>query len=355
MESGGQARCAHHGGCSRARLLFVVCRTDHSLLFAMSAPASASSSSAAVVTARVTPSSSISEIRAVLARCLTRGIPLSPMPPSVAHQHLDTSVPHAPVRTPGLTTAELRLAVRNALRYFPKEFHAELAPEFAAELAKEGHIYMRRFAPSEYEMAAYPIECYPAGIPQARAMQLMIMNNLDRRVAQFPQELITYGGNGSVLSNWAQYHLLMRYLSSMSDRQSLCMSSGHPAGLFPAPSSAPRVVISNGMTIPNYSRPQDYQKLYAQGNTIYGQMTAGSWVYIGPQGIVHGTTITILNAGRKYLKAPEATPAASDADAAAKGPSAKAEPPANILAGAVYVSSGLGGSFASALSLRCSI
>jgi len=189
---------------------------------------------------------------------------------------VDPSVPHAPVRTPGLTVAERRLAVRNALRYFPAHTHAELAPEFAAELENEGHIYMRRFQPTEYEMMAYPIACYPGRSLQCRAIQLMIMNNLDRRVAQFPAELITYGGNGSVLSNWAQFHLLMKYLATMGDQQSLSMMSGHPAGLFPAPASAPRVVISNGMTIPNYSSAADYQRMYATGVSIYGQMTAGS-------------------------------------------------------------------------------
>lgn len=191
---------------------------------------------------------------------------------------LDPSVPHAPTRTPHLTPREFRQAVSNALRYFPKETHGVLAPEFARELRDEGHIYMRRFAPTEYTMQAYDIALYPATLPQARAIQLMIMNNLDARVAQFPAELITYGGNGSVLSNWAQYHLLMQYLSRMTDQQTLSMSSGHPAGLFPAPAFAPRVVISNGMVIPNYSTRADYDRLYAMGNSIYGQMTAGSWV-----------------------------------------------------------------------------
>jgi len=263
-------------------------------------------------------------IKETLKRCLTRGVPLDPLPPPISQ--LDRSVPHAPVRTPNLTPAEFKLAVRNALRYFPKRVHAELAPEFARELREEGHIYMRRFRPAEYTMQAYPIDCYPAKLAVARAMQLMIMNNLDARVAQFPHELITYGGNGSVLSNWAQYHLLMRYLSEMSEEQTLSMLSGHPAGLFPSQPSAPRVVISNGMTIPNYSKPEDYTRMYAMGVTIYGQMTAGSWVYIGPQGIVHGTTITILNAGRKYL-APKLPAPSSD----------------NVLAGKVYLSSGLGG------------
>jgi len=321
------------------------------------------SSSAAV--ARVDGSSAVESVRAVLQRCLTRGLPLDPMPPPAVGP-LDPSVPHAPVRTPGLTTAEKRLAVRNALRYFPTRLHAELGPEFARELEEEGHIYMRRFRPTEYEMMAYPQESYPARIPQARAIQLMIMNNLDRRVAQFPHELITYGGNGSVLSNWAQYHLLMQYLSDMGGQQCLQMASGHPAGLFPAADFGPRMVITNGMVIPNYSSPAHYDKFYALGVSQYGQMTAGSYCYIGPQGIVHGTTITILNAGRKYV-APKRQglleagadskvgdkrkAAAADAESAAQkrkdangaATAADGDAAENVLAGAVYVSSGLGG------------
>lgn len=199
-----------------------------------------------------------------------------------------------------------------------------MAPEFAEELRTEGHIYMRRFKPTEYEMRAYPVDWYPANHPHARCIMLMVQNNLDPRVAQFPEELITYGGNGSVLSNWAQYHLLMKYLSDMTDSQTLVMCSGHPQGLFPSSPAVPRVVISNGMTIPNYSTRRDYDRMYALGVSMYGQMTAGSYCYIGPQGIVHGTTITILNAGRKYLPAPANT---ND----------------NVLAGKVYLSSGLGG------------
>jgi len=314
-----------------------------------------------------------------LRRCLTRGLPLDPLPPPHPAT-LDPSVPHAPVRTPGLSVAEKRLAVRNALRYFPASLHAVLGPEFAQELEQEGHIYMRRFQPmADYEMMAYPIQCYPAVLPEARAMQLMIMNNLDRRVAQFPQELITYGGNGSVLSNWAQYHLLVKYLSEMGKDQCLSMNSGHPAGLFPSPSAGPRCVIANGNVIPNYSSPMHYDKLYATGCSIYGQMTAGSWVYIGPQGIVHGTTITILNAGRKFIapkrKQQALLHAAADGEegkvgskrksggseelsaeqqkklkdsngSASAAAGAGASAPAteeNPLVGAVYVSSGLGG------------
>ena len=195
------------------------------------------------------------------------------------------NVPHAPKRTPNLTAHEFKLAIRNALRYFPPEHHAQLAVEFATELREEGHVYMRRFRPTQYEMKAYPLSVYPARCAQAASIMLMIMNNLDPAVAQYPEELITYGGNGSVLSNWAQYHLLMYYLSKMTDRQTLTMSSGHPNGLFPSGLDMPRVVITNGMVIPNYSREEDYHKLYALGVSQYGQMTAGSYCYIGPQGI----------------------------------------------------------------------
>ncbi|KAI9333984.1 urocanate hydratase [Obelidium mucronatum] len=202
---------------------------------------------------------------------------------------IDPSVPHAPKRTPALTEADKKQAVRNALRYFPTDRHALLAKEFAFELETFGHIYMYRFRPTGYEMKAYPIGDYPAKCVQAAAIMLQIQNNLDKRVAQFPHELITYGGNGSVFNNWAQYHLTMKYLSQMSDQQTLVMYSGHPHGLFPSNKDAPRAIVTNGMVIPNYSSRQDYDKMYALGNSQFGQMTAGSYCYIGPQGIVHGT------------------------------------------------------------------
>ena len=217
------------------------------------------------------------------------------------HPGIDPSVPHAPVFRNNLNAAEREMALRNALRYFPEHMHEALAPEFMEELDTLGHIFMMRLRPTAYEMKAYPLSLYPAKSRQAAACQLMIMNNLDRAVAQFPHELITYGGNGSVFSNYAGYHLTMKYLSEMGDDQTLVMNSGHPLGLFPSHAGAPRVVITNGMVIPNYSKSKDYEKLFAMGNSMYGQMTAGSWCYIGPQGIVHGTTITVLNAGRKYL------------------------------------------------------
>jgi len=228
---------------------------------------------------------------------LCDGLPLDPLPPF--HQR-DESVAHAPVRTPGLTQAEERLALENALRYFPPNLHSTLAPEFAEELRSYGHIYMYRLLP-KMEMKAYPIDDYPTRNRQAAAIMHMIMNNLDPRVAQFPQELVTYGGNGQCLSNWAQFWLVMQYLSQMESDQTLVMYSGHPMGVFPSNPSAPRLVITNGMVIPNYSSRDMYERLFALGVTMYGQMTAGSYCYIGPQGIVHGTVLTVLNAGRKYL------------------------------------------------------
>ena len=210
----------------------------------------------------------------------------------------DPDVNHAPKRPLPLTKEEKKLAVKNALRYFPKEWHRILAKEFAEELEKYGHIYMYRFRP-DYPMYARPIDWYPARTKQAAAIMLMIQNNLDPAVAQHPHELITYGGNGAVFSNWAQYLLTMKYLSEMTEEQTLAMYSGHPMGLFPSHPDAPRVVVTNGMMIPNYSKIEDWEKYYALGVTQYGQMTAGSYMYIGPQGIVHGTTITVLNAGRK--------------------------------------------------------
>ena len=210
----------------------------------------------------------------------------------------DTEINHAPKRKEILTAEEKELALHNALRYFDPKHHAVLAPEFAEELNRYGRIYMYRLRP-DYEMYARPIDEYPACSRQAAAIMLMIQNNLDKAVAQHPHELITYGGNGAVFQNWAQYRLTMKYLSEMTDEQTLVMYSGHPLGLFPSHKDAPRVVVSNGMVIPNYSKPDDWERFNALGVSQYGQMTAGSYMYIGPQGIVHGTTITVMNAARK--------------------------------------------------------
>ncbi|MDE6301223.1 MAG: urocanate hydratase [Muribaculaceae bacterium] len=224
---------------------------------------------------------------------ITAGIP-GTLPPKAEY---DPTVNHAPRRKDILTPEEKKLALHNALRYFPKELHAELAPEFADELARYGRIYMYRLRPT-YPMHARPIDHYPAKSRQAAAIMMMIQNNLDPAVAQHPHELITYGGNGAVFQNWAQYRLAMKYLSEMTDNQTLVMYSGHPLGLFPSHPEAPRVVVTNGMVIPNYSKPDDWERFNALGVSQYGQMTAGSYMYIGPQGIVHGTTITVLNAAR---------------------------------------------------------
>ena len=225
---------------------------------------------------------------------IQQGIPKDlPQPKAV-----DTSVSHAPKRKDILTDEEKKLALKNALRYFEPKHHATLLPEFKEELEKHGRIYMHRFRP-DYEMYARPIEDYPGKSLQAKSIQLMIQNNLDKAVAQHPHELITYGGNGAVFQNWAQYLLTMKYLSEMTEEQTLVMYSGHPMGLFPSHINAPRVVVTNGMMIPNYSKPDDWEKFNALGVTQYGQMTAGSYMYIGPQGIVHGTTITVLNGSRK--------------------------------------------------------
>ncbi len=213
----------------------------------------------------------------------------------------ESGINHAPKRKEILSEEEKKLALRNALRYFEPKFHAELLTEFKAELETYGRIYMYRFRP-DYEMKARPITDYPGKSEQAKAIMLMIQNNLDYAVAQHPHELITYGGNGAVFQNWAQYLLTMKYLSEMSDEQTLVMYSGHPMGLFPSHKDAPRVVVTNGMMIPNYSKPDDWEKFNALGVSQYGQMTAGSYMYIGPQGIVHGTTITVLNAFRKINK-----------------------------------------------------
>ncbi|XP_046542944.1 urocanate hydratase-like [Haliotis rubra] len=245
---------------------------------------------------------------------LCMGLPLHPLPD---RRDRDDSVPHAPVRTPSLTHEDQRLALENALRYFPPGLHDVLAPEFAQELREYGHIYMYRFRP-DVEMRAYPVDEYPSRSRHAASIMHMIMNNLDPHVAQFPHELITYGGNGQVFSNWAQFWIVMSYLSKMTDDQTLVLYSGHPMGLFPSSPSSPRLVVSNGMVVPNYSSREMYEKMFALGVTMYGQMTAGSFCYIGPQGIVHGTTLTVLNAARKHMGT-------------------------NNLAGKVFVTSGLGG------------
>ena len=245
---------------------------------------------------------------------IMQGIP-SELP---AKAELDNTVSHAPKRKAILSLEEEKLAIRNALRYFPKEWHNELAAEFLEELRTFGRIYMYRFRP-QYEMCARPIYAYPAKSQQAAAIMLMIQNNLDPAVAQHPHELITYGGNGAVFQNWAQYLLTMKYLSQMIEQQTLHMYSGHPMGLFPSSENAPRVVVTNGMMIPNYSKPDDWERFNALGVTQYGQMTAGSYMYIGPQGIVHGTTITVMNAFRKHL------------------------PEGETIQGKVFVTSGLGG------------
>jgi urocanate hydratase len=246
---------------------------------------------------------------------LKEGIPQDYLPQLSAY---DTSISHAPKRKDVLNKSEKHLAIKNALRYIPKQFHAEIAKEFAQELNTYGRIYMYRYRPT-YSMKARSIHEYPYKSLQAAAIMLMIQNNLDPAVAQHPHELITYGGNGAVFQNWAQYRLCMQYLSEMSDEQTLVMYSGHPLGLFPSHKDAPRVIVTNGMVIPNYSKPDDWEKFNALGVSQYGQMTAGSYMYIGPQGIVHGTTITVLNAGRKFSKG------------------------GSGLAGKLFVTSGLGG------------
>lgn len=231
---------------------------------------------------------------------ILQGIP-SELPPK---KEYDTSVNHAPKRKAILNAEEKQLALQNALRYFEEKHHQELLPEFKDELEKYGRIYMYRLKP-DYDMYARNIEEYPGNSTQAKGIMLMIQNNLDPKVAQHPDELITYGGNGAVFQNWAQYLLTMQYLAEMENDQTLVMYSGHPMGLFPSHENAPRVVVTNGMMIPNYSKPDDWEKFNALGVTQYGQMTAGSYMYIGPQGIVHGTTITVLNAGRKISRSGE--------------------------------------------------
>ena len=248
----------------------------------------------------------------------------------------DQSVNHAPKRKDILTHKEKVLAIKNALRYFPSHLHEELAAEFAEELEQYGRIYMYRLRP-DYEMYARPVEEYPAKCPQAASLMLMIQNNLDKAVAQHPHELITYGGNGAVFQNWAQYRLTMKYLSEMTDHQTLVMYSGHPMGLFPSHPDAPRAVITNGLVIPNYSRPDDWERMNALGVSQYGQMTAGSWMYIGPQGIVHGTTITVLNAGRKRMKEGQKDLGGMLFVSAGLGGMSGAQPKAGNIAGVVSV------------------
>lgn len=266
---------------------------------------------------------------------IKQGIP-SVLPPKKTY---NPNVSHAPKRKEILSDQEKKLALKNALRYFEPKFHAELIPEFKEELEKYGRIYMYRFKP-DYEMYARSIEEYPGNSLQARAIQLMIQNNLDPAVAQHPDELITYGGNGAVFQNWAQYLLTMKYLSEMTDEQTLVMYSGHPMGLFPSHKNAPRVVVTNGMVIPNYSKPDDWEKMNALGVSQYGQMTAGSYMYIGPQGIVHGTTITVLNGCRKIAVT---EPSRSEGTAgklfvtAGLGGMSGAQPKAGNIAGVVSV------------------
>ena len=244
----------------------------------------------------------------------------------------DKNINHAPKRKDILTKEQKRLALKNALRYFPEKLHAQLAPEFYEELEKYGRIYMYRYRPS-YKMYARPIDEYPAKCRQAAAIMLMIQNNLDPAVAQHPHELIIYGGNGAIFQNWAQYRLVMQYLANMTDEQTLVMYSGHPMGLFPSHKEAPRVIVTNGMMIPNYSKPDDWERYNALGVTQYGQMTAGSYMYIGPQGIVHGTTITVLNASRKQ----GGTPAGKLFITAGLGGMSGAQPKAGNIAGVVSI------------------
>ena len=246
--------------------------------------------------------------------------------------HICPSLIRNPKRKDILTKEQKKLALKNALRYFPERLHAQLAPEFYEELEKYGRIYMYRYRPS-YKMYARPIDEYPAKCRQAAAIMLMIQNNLDPAVAQHPHELIIYGGNGAIFQNWAQYRLVMQYLANMTDEQTLVMYSGHPMGLFPSHKEAPRVIVTNGMMIPNYSKPDDWERYNALGVTQYGQMTAGSYMYIGPQGIVHGTTITVLNASRKQ----GGTPAGKLFITAGLGGMSGAQPKAGNIAGVVSI------------------
>lgn len=266
-------------------------------------------------------------------KSIIQGIPTE-LPPAKA---FDTQLNHAPKRKDILSGEEKKLAIRNALRYFDKKHHAVLAKEFAEELKTYGRIYMYRFRP-EYSMRARPISEYPHQSEQAAGIMLMLQNNLDYAVAQHPHELITYGGNGAVFQNWAQYLLVMKYLAEMTDEQTLVLYSGHPLGLFPSHKLAPRVVVTNGMMIPNYSKPDDWERFNALGVTQYGQMTAGSFMYIGPQGIVHGTTITILNAQRRINNSQEKTTNTPKIFVSAGlGGMSGAQPKAAVIAGAIGV------------------
>ena len=262
---------------------------------------------------------------------ILQGIPET-LPPKSERSN---TISHAPNRKEILSADEKKLAIRNALRYFKKEWHKELSEEFASELARYGRIYMYRFMPS-YKMYARPISEYPATTPQAAGIMLMIQNNLDHAVAQHPEELITYGGNGAVFQNWAQYLLVMHYLATMTEAQTLHIHSGHPMGLFPSSKEAPRVVVTNGMMIPNYSKPDDWEKYNALGVTQYGQMTAGSFMYIGPQGIVHGTAITVMNAFRKVLKENE-NPSGKIFLTSGLGGMSGAQPKAGNIAGCITI------------------
>jgi urocanate hydratase len=262
---------------------------------------------------------------------ILQGIPLE-LP---AKKYRSEELSHAPKRKDILSLEEKKLAIRNALRYFPKDWHSELSKEFATELTDFGRVYMYRFTP-DYKMYARPIHDYPANTPQAAVLMLMIQNNLDPAVAQHPQELITYGGNGAVFQNWAQYLITMQYLAMMTEEQTLHIYSGHPMGLFPSSKEAPRVVVTNGMMIPNYSKPDDWEKFNALGVTQYGQMTAGSYMYIGPQGIVHGTAITVMNAFRKVLKLDE-SPAGKIFLTAGLGGMSGAQPKAGNIAGCITI------------------
>jgi urocanate hydratase len=262
-----------------------------------------------------------------IAQGIPREIPVKRTYPADANR--------APKRKDILSVEEKQLAIRNALRYFPADWHEELASEFAEELKEYGRIYMYRFKP-DYKIYARPVSEYPAKTTQAAALMLMIQNNLDPAVAQHPEELITYGGNGAVFQNWAQYLLVMHYLSIMTDEQTLHLYSGHPMGLFPSSKNAPRVIVTNGMMIPNYSKPDDWEKFNALGVTQYGQMTAGSFMYIGPQGIVHGTTITVMNAFRKILPKGE-TPAGKIFLTAGLGGMSGAQPKAGNIAGCITI------------------
>jgi len=265
-------------------------------------------------------------------QAIRAGIP-DTLPPAKAY---DPNINHAPKRKDILSDEEKRLALRNALRYIPEHLHATLAGEFAAELHQYGRIYMYRFRP-EYDIHARPIDEYPCRSRQAGAIMLMIQNNLDPKVAQHPHELIIYGGNGAIFQNWAQYRLTMRYLSEMTDDQTLVMYSGHPLGLFPSHPDAPRVVVTNGMVIPNYSKPDDWERLNALGVSQYGQMTAGSYMYIGPQGIVHGTTITVLNAARRRFRPGQTDTHGMLFVSAGLGGMSGAQPKAGNIAGVVSV------------------